>query len=316
MSQSAAEEVVMKDSFQDAQQASENHATTINSLPNEILREIFYHATMNNSLPRRYNRGAAGDIHPDTHQWKAAIAKNQATAHAISLVSRQFNQNVKPFFFRDILLVRNELDIRDWAGKSDAHWALRSTWQVREAQRLGTYMKRLRDVLKQNPAYEKYCTSLCLVSSCVWVPPASEDDNGEVDDHRGIGSDDYETQPEIFDSRSSVTYPERSILHDIYVLLNNVADFQIHCDNTTGTPDFAVALSLLPTINVIRVTGQVHYLSIFKQLSRHVPQDSSLQTLDLSEATCSTYEVEAWHRAAPYLRTFQASLQASSRKCR
>jgi len=316
MSQSAAEEVVLKDSFQDAQQASESHVATINNLPNEILREIFYHATMNDSLPRRYHTVAAGDIQPDARQWKTAMVESQVTAHAISLISHRFNENAKSFFFREILLVRNELDIRDWAGKSDAHWALRSTWQVREAQRLGTYMKRLRDVLKQNPAYEKYCTSLCLVSSRVWVPPANEDDNGEVDGHGEIGSDDHGTQPESFDNGSSVTYPERSILHDIYVLLNNVTDFQIHCDNTTGTPDFTVALSLLPTINIIRVTGQVHYLSIFKQLSRHVPQDSSLQTLDLSEATCSTYEVEAWHRAAPYLRTFQASFQASSRKRR
>ncbi|RBR26351.1 uncharacterized protein FIESC28_00851 [Fusarium coffeatum] len=208
----------MNDSFHESQQASGSRGASINNLPNEILREIFCYAMMNDPLPRRYRPGAAGDIQPDARQWKTAMAKSQATAHAISLVSRQFNENAKPFFFRDILLVRNELDIRDWAEKPDS------------------------------PAYGKYCRSLCLVSSRVWVPPTTE--NGEIE------SDDSETQWETFSNRSRFAYPEHSILYDIYALLDNVIDFQIHCDRTIGTPYFAVAFSLLPAISIIRITGQ------------------------------------------------------------
>lgn len=299
----------MNDSFQEPQQASESRGASINNLPNEILREIFRYATMSDPLPRRYHPGAADDMQPDARQWKTTMAESQATARAISLVSHRFNHNVKPFFFRDILLVRNKLDISDWADKSDAH--LRSTWQVREAKRLGTCMKRLRDVLRQNPAYGKHCRSLCLASSRVWVPPATDDRDEEINERGEIESDDSETQTEEL-----FTYPEHSILYDIYASLGKVTDFQIHCDNTTGTPSFAVAFSRLPAISTIRITGRVHYLAMFEKLSRDLLKDSPLETLDLSEATCSTYEVEAWHRAAPYLRTFKASIPASSRKLR
>ena len=184
----------MNDSFQEPQQASESRGASINNLPNEILSEIFSYATMNDPLPRRYHPGAADDMQPDARQWKTTMAESQATARAISLVSHRFNHNVKPFFFRDMLLVRKELDISDWADKSDAH--LRSTWQVREAKRLGTCMKRLRDVLRQNPAYGIHCRSLCLASSRVWVPPATDDRDEEIDERGEIESDDSETQTE------------------------------------------------------------------------------------------------------------------------
>lgn len=179
----------MNDSFQEPQQASESRGVfiSIKNLPNEILREIFRYATMNNPLPRRYHSGAAGDMQPDAQQWKMAMAQTQTTARAISLVSHQFNENVKPLFFRDILLVRNKLDLRGWADKSDAR--LRSTWQVREAKRLGACMKRLRDVLIQNPAYGKYCRSLCLVSRRGWVPPATDNGNEAIDELAEIESE-------------------------------------------------------------------------------------------------------------------------------
>jgi hypothetical protein len=88
----------------------------------------------------------------------------------------------------------------------------------------------------------------------------------------------------------NTTFPRTGIVDDIYTRLVNVTDFQVHINGfAEEMPNFSVALTSMPKLAVLRITGEVDYLSIFKQLTSIRP-DSMLETLDLCNATANGWD--------------------------
>jgi hypothetical protein len=192
-------------------------------------------------------------------------------------VSRRFNFLFKQFAFQNILLVQNRLDFPMEGTATDED--LQSSWQVKEAKKLGIFMENLENIIKQAPELARHCTSLCLsykeVSVMCYLPRRSAQGGGE-------GGEDTNHE----ESDKSIIIPDPAWLNRMCGQLSHVTDLQLHCDPPRGSftmPDFTSALSSFPSLAMLRVTGAVNYPSIFQQIAT-LPSTSALQTLDMSGA--------------------------------
>ncbi|KAM0244007.1 hypothetical protein ACHAP5_006671 [Fusarium lateritium] len=146
-------------------------------------------------------------------------------------------------------------------------------------------MEMLHSLLSLQPDLRHHCKSLFLIykekdslyshSSGIGNEGQNEDETEEITGEN----------PEM-----DVTFPRTGILNDIYTWLFNVTDFQVHVHGfAKEMPNFSFALSSMPKLAVLRITGFVNYLLILKQLVAIRP-DSMPRTLDLSTAISNGWD--------------------------
>ncbi|CAJ0553167.1 Ff.00g116790.m01.CDS01 [Fusarium sp. VM40] len=255
-------------------------------LPNEILSEICLFATLPHLIPGKDLVGVVTSHVPtDAQQYRQLIAKELRMARVLRLVSQRFNRLATPLLFESFLLVQNKLSMTQRGGISEENMTSSPDGKVR--RELGTIMEILRDLLSLKPHLRQHCKSLCLVyreKHHMDFNSSGMSDEGHSEEEIENGNGQY---PEIH-----TPFPRSGILDDIYTWLVNVTDFQVHIDVwAVEMPNFSVALTSMPKLAVLRITGEVDYLSIFKQLVTVRP-DSLLETLDLSNATANGYDYD------------------------
>lgn len=279
-------------------------------LPNEILSDICLLATLPHLIPGKDLVGVTtSNVPTDAQQYRQLIAKELRMARVLRLVSQRFNGFATPLLFESFLLVQNKLRMTQREGISEGNITSSPDGKVR--RELGTIMEILRDLLSLTPDLRQHCKSLCLFyreKHLMDFYSSGMSDEGRSEDGMEDGDGGY---PEI-----CTPFPRSGILDDIYTWLANVTDFQVHIDVfAEEMPNFSVALTSMPKLAVLRITGEVDYLSIFKQLVTIRP-DSVLETLDLSSATANGYDnTEATAREACQTLDVSLSLHSQTKIC-
>ncbi|KIL89247.1 hypothetical protein FAVG1_07641 [Fusarium avenaceum] len=250
----------------------------IYDLPDEILSEICHFATLPHLIPGKDLVGVTTRSIPvDAQEYRRLVAEEMGMARVLRLVSQRFNRLATPLLFESFLLVQNKLRMTQREGISEENITSSPDGKVR--RELGTIMEILRDLLSLKPDLRQHCKSLCLFYREKHLMDfySSDSEDGVEDGDGGY--------PEI-----CTPFPRSGILDDIYTWLVHVTDFQVHIDAfAEEMPNFSVALTSMPKLAVLRITGEVDYLSIFKQLVTIRP-DFVLETLDLSSATANGYD--------------------------
>ncbi|KAH6964599.1 hypothetical protein DER45DRAFT_592252 [Fusarium avenaceum] len=253
-------------------------------LPNEILSDICLFATLPHLIPGKDLVGVTTrSIPTDAQKYRRLVAEEMGMARVLRLVSHRFNRLATPLLFESFLLVQNKLRMTQRERISEENITSSPDGKVR--RELGTIMEILRDLLSLKPELRQHCKSLCLVykeKHLMNAYSSGMSDEGDGEDGIEDGDGGY--------SEIDTAFPRSGILDDIYTWLVNVTDFQVHIDAfAEEMPNFSVALTSMPKLAVLRITGDVDYLSIFKQLVTIRP-DSVLETLDLSSATANGYD--------------------------
>lgn len=247
-------------------------------LPDEVLCEICLFATLPHLIPGKDSVGVTTrSIPTDAQTYRRLVAEEMGMARVLRLVSQRFNRLATPLLFESFLLVQDKLRMTQREGISEEDIKSRPEGQI--CRELATIMEMLRNLLLRNPDLRQHCKSLSLfyMEKQLADSYSSDSEDGVEDGNGGY--------PEINSS-----FPRTGILDDIYTWLVHVTDFQVHIDVwAEEMPNFSVALVSMPKLAVLRITGEVDYLSIFKQLVTIRP-DSVLETLDLSSATANGYD--------------------------
>jgi hypothetical protein len=253
-------------------------------LSNEILSNICLLTTLPNSLAGKRLVGViASNVLADAEDYRYLIAEELQMARVLRLVSQRFNHLATPLLFQSLLLVQKKIRMPLRVGIPEQD--LRTTYTDGVARELGKIMEVLHNILSLRPDLRQHCKSLCFVSKEEnLLDPYSSDssDEGYSDDGTEVSNDEI---PEM-----DVSFPRTGILGDIHTWLINVTHFQVHVDGfAKEMPNFSPALISMPKLTILRVTGDVDYLSIFKQLATIRP-DSMLMTLDLSHAASNGWD--------------------------
>jgi hypothetical protein len=253
-------------------------------LPNEILSKICLFTTLPNSLTRNQLVGViAGNVLADAQQYRQLIAKELQMARILRLVSWRFTHLATPLLFHSLLLVQNKIRMpfRECISEQD----LQTGYEGELARELGTIMEILHNLLSLKPDLSQHCKSLCFVYKEQYLGDSYSSgmsDEGHSEDGTEVSNGEI---PEM-----DINFPRAEILNDIHTWLVNVTDFQVYVDGfAKEMPNFSIALISMPKLTILRITGDVDYLSIFKQLATIQP-DSILKTLDLSNTTSNGWE--------------------------
>ncbi|KAM0202088.1 hypothetical protein ACHAQI_010947 [Fusarium lateritium] len=146
-------------------------------------------------------------------------------------------------------------------------------------------MEMLHNLLSVQPGLRQHCKSLyfiCKEKHSLYSHSSSIGNEGQNEDET---EDITGENPEM-----DVTFPRTGILNDMYNWLFNVTDFRVHVHGfAEEMPNFPLPLSSMPKLAVLRITGYVNYLLIFKQLGTIRP-DSMPRTLDLSKAVSNGWD--------------------------
>lgn len=263
-----------------------NTVINIYHLPDDILSDIFSYAAVPKPLPAQMKIGNApsDDIYLDPEEYQGSLPKAFQPAGALRLVSRRFNYLATPFLFQHLTLL--QYAVETLPDGSLAEWQQQPGSVAQQGKTFGKMMKNLHGLLAMRPDLGHHCKSLCFIYT---EDPQPYDSQNETDENSGEGGESKRPQ-------NYIEFPQTALLNDIYSLMANVRDFQVDVTELTEKmPEFSQALSSMPRLTRLYITGDVKYFPLVRQIAT-LPSDSMLETLDISCTTaveCGLYEYEA-----------------------